>query len=1148
MPDMADTYPEIFDGYRIVKPAIGHGGAGVVHKAIASDGQHVAIKVLDRKTIEARLLKRFEERRESTGGDSTEPTEETRRAYEKYVERFKEEYHVLVGLDHPNIARVHHIGFYEGQFYIVSEFVDGKPIAEYVRGWEPMRMIPFFIQALNGLDFIHRNGLIHLDIKSENILVCENRACAPLHLCTCENVSGTGAHAPRGSGAGFLVKLIDFGLAMQPADYTGGFMGSVPTMAPEVALGLKEQVDARADLYSIGSVMYQCITWGSFPFIRPGKGDREAVRRAIEREGRLRAYSLSSAHHSRPGLVPEFLDTIVMRLLAHKPEDRLYSNARAVINALTTHMPDAFQDTPETRGAYLKPERGKYIGRDKEVALVEENIQLLIDGKGPAIPVFCITGGDGMGKTYFLKHLRDMADRHVETISIHSFAFPANEDAIEEKTTNLSQRLAENAKPVLVLIDNLQELPANSKVVAVIGGLIRLIIERRHKPAVYAGIQPAMFVLTTTAQIAWITNALDRDVDAMKTIELKPFDTKDVETYLLSTPALQGKELPQERVDALYRRTSGVPGELEDTLEALDERGVIFDADGQIVLADMPPSLQKIPGSTRDRLLAGYHALTPAERHIVDVMACWCLKPFLPPLRLDDISAFVQSQALTQTLHALAQMDFIEYDRLNDTYAFFDRDYAPELIHEEMDKEKREQLHSLIADHFQVKPKPDKNAIRYHRALGADKKTALRSCIFLGRDFLYHEGKCRVAIELFERALGLTDSHNWKLRAYILSLLAEAFFYDGQTGLSSHAIEEGLELVAGKTETWMVAFSLKKIAQLLQAKKLEDMRTVIDNVAPLRMGLAQRITLLNYEAAYYHRLASLYPNRAVEFLHKAREICEESGRIERDAPRFDIKLVKNSPLYLVQRSLGNLDAARISLEQRIEQREPGVLGLATSYAELADVCRMERLHDKALRYASQSLEAAQKAMSPRLLFHAHRVAANVYHDMDVFDKSLEELNRQLASSACIDDKQVFKNRTVEVWTHMGHCHKELSHWDKATIYFDAAISDGNDPDYLMSAYQGLGEVCFHKGDFDRELELFAKAEKLLDDMPINAMTDSHRYRIARLKVETFLRKNNIESARHLMPVLKQLAGNSEEKIKECEELGKKVMRLGGGFA
>ncbi|MFH0800407.1 MAG: protein kinase, partial [Pseudomonadota bacterium] len=529
---MADTYPEIFDGYRIVRPAIGRGGAGVVHEALTPDGQRVAIKVLDRQTIEARLLKRFEEQHASRGSDSIEPAEETRRAYEKYVEHFKEEYQTLVSLAHPNIARVRHIGFYEGHFYIVSEFVDGKPIAEHVRGWKPLDMIPLFIQALSGLDFIHRSGLIHLDIKSQNILV----------------------HA---TDSGPQVKIIDFGLAMQPADYSGGFMGTLSTMAPEVALGFKEQVDARADLFSFGVVMYQCITWGRLPFGRLARDDRMEMRRDIEYEAHQNLRLPSRAHRKDSDLVPEFLDTIVIRLLAHKPQDRFYGNARAVINALTTHMPDVFRDDPDTRGAYLRPERGRLIGRDEELETVEKGIQTLVEGNQPSISIFSITGEGGMGKTLFLKHLKDAADKYVETVSVHSLVFPANEDVIEEKTANLSRQLAENAKPVIVFIDDLHELSSNSKAVGVISGLIRLVVERRHKPDVYAGIQPAMLVFTTTAQpsgfLSWLASILASNPEALQTIVLKPFSAKDIETYLLSTPALHGRELPKERVDALYR-------------------------------------------------------------------------------------------------------------------------------------------------------------------------------------------------------------------------------------------------------------------------------------------------------------------------------------------------------------------------------------------------------------------------------------------------------------------------------------------------------------------------------------------------------------------------------------------------------------------
>jgi len=150
-------------------------------------------------------------------------------------------------------------------------------------------------------------------------------------------------------------------------DYEGKLAGTPAYIAPEVALGHKEEVDARADLFSFGVVMRECLTWGGRPFARPTDGNIEALRQAIEREASLKIYPPSAAHAHKPGFVPEYLDTIVMRLIAHRPADRFYGNARAVINALTTRMPDAFKDSAETKSSYLAPENDRHIEHEGEL-------------------------------------------------------------------------------------------------------------------------------------------------------------------------------------------------------------------------------------------------------------------------------------------------------------------------------------------------------------------------------------------------------------------------------------------------------------------------------------------------------------------------------------------------------------------------------------------------------------------------------------------------------------------------------------------------------------------------------------------------------------------------------------------------------------
>ena len=198
--------------YKIVE-RIGAGGMGVVYKAIDLDlDRVVAIKFLS--------------------SSSAGPGE---------LERFKREARAAAALDHPNICSIHEIGEHDGQPFIVMAYIEGRSIAALARE-RPLAtrdVIEYAIQIANGLNHAHQAGIIHRDIKSENLMV---------------DKSG-------------VVKILDFGLARivgaTTITETSGTVGTIAYMSPEQARG--EKVDHRTDIWSLGVVMYEMLT-GRRPF------------------------------------------------------------------------------------------------------------------------------------------------------------------------------------------------------------------------------------------------------------------------------------------------------------------------------------------------------------------------------------------------------------------------------------------------------------------------------------------------------------------------------------------------------------------------------------------------------------------------------------------------------------------------------------------------------------------------------------------------------------------------------------------------------------------------------------------------------------------------------------------------------------------
>ena len=256
----------VLNGYEI-DAFISQGGMAVVYRARrSSDGQTVALKVL----------------REQYAADA------------EFVERFQREARAVASLTHPNMVQVYESGEAQGVHFIAMEFVEGQDLKRYLRGREgPLRAseaVRIAVAVCEVLDYAHRRGIIHRDIKPQNILLAKD---------------GT-------------VKVTDFGIARALSSVTitqtGTVLGSVQYLSPEQARG--QTVGRAADIYALAVVLFEMVT-GRLPF----DGDS-----AI-------AIALRHIHDVPPSLiqlnpeVPPALEAVILRAMAKQPEHRYPSAA-----------------------------------------------------------------------------------------------------------------------------------------------------------------------------------------------------------------------------------------------------------------------------------------------------------------------------------------------------------------------------------------------------------------------------------------------------------------------------------------------------------------------------------------------------------------------------------------------------------------------------------------------------------------------------------------------------------------------------------------------------------------------------------------------------------------------------------------------------
>jgi serine/threonine protein kinase len=283
---MDDLIGKQIDQYRI-EAVLGEGGMGAVYRALdTSLARPVALKIMHRQF-------------------ASQP---------EFRQRFLQEAQAAARLNHPNIVAIYNFSSSPAYLSIVMEFVRGLSLGAYIKQLAQRRQVMELSESLNiiaqvadALGYAHRLGVVHRDIKPDNILITRlDQPDRPDELPIRAKVTDFG-----------LAKLLEGGIETQ----SGTFMGTLPYMSPEQALA-SSSLDGRSDIYSLGVVLYQLAT-GRLPF--DIKTPTDAVMKHMHE-------TPPPPRHIQPGL-PVAVQNVIIKAIAKQPEDR-YQTAEAFAAAL----------------------------------------------------------------------------------------------------------------------------------------------------------------------------------------------------------------------------------------------------------------------------------------------------------------------------------------------------------------------------------------------------------------------------------------------------------------------------------------------------------------------------------------------------------------------------------------------------------------------------------------------------------------------------------------------------------------------------------------------------------------------------------------------------------------------------------------------
>ncbi|MBN1995251.1 MAG: tetratricopeptide repeat protein [Anaerolineae bacterium] len=280
---------------------------------------------------------------------------------------------MLASLNHPSITAIYDAIFDENQnsFCLVMEYVEGKSLADLIAGWSgplPLEIIlEVAIGVLQGLDYAHQKGIVHRDVKPDNVMMQKEG-----------------------------VKLMDFGVAGLMSLLAEGteFMAGTPAyMSPEQIQG--EPTDGRADLYAVGVMLFEMVTGGHYPFTFNNREE------------------LFDAHLDQPPRpVREFaphtplaLERAILRLLAKEPAGR-YPSAEAAVQTLRSIQ--ARQKFSQAHLDLLDPEAKPLVGRAEQLSQLQT---AWTECQKTATPGLLLVKGEmGIGKS---KLVTEFLGRHV---------------------------------------------------------------------------------------------------------------------------------------------------------------------------------------------------------------------------------------------------------------------------------------------------------------------------------------------------------------------------------------------------------------------------------------------------------------------------------------------------------------------------------------------------------------------------------------------------------------------------------------------------------------------------------------------------------------------------------------------------------------
>lgn len=1054
--------------YAILK-RLGEGGKGVVYKARDTVlNRVVAIKMLKSAV-----------------------------ASEEAYSRFMREAQAVGKLNHPNVVSIHDIGKEGEKQFFILEFVDGMSLRELMGTYpegkcDVQTVLRISIDICGALQYAHSRGVLHRDVKPENILISQE---------------GT-------------AKLMDFGLAKmlsQPSiTQEGVIVGTVAYVAPEIALG--KGADARSDLYSFGAVLYEMVT-GKPPF-----SGEDSVKIIFSH---IHDYPVSPSRLNPK--VPHALAECIMKLLEKEPSKR-YQSAADLLVVLREIAEGFLREAyvPSRKPSVVVPSprptavrEVQLIDRIEEMGLLREAADKAVRSEGGLVFLY---GEAGIGKTRLTRELGAYArlrgmkvlygrcpalfrmdgvppyilwkevikdylevctpeqlyrvigfypsevSKLVPEIKQRLGAIPQSlplspeqeRDRLFEAVSQFVINISKEA-PLLVVLDDLQWTDPSSLLLLhyLARGVYRepLLLLGAYRDTDIDEMHPLSPVLAE----------LNRE-RLLQSAQLKRMSFNDVLEMIKQT--LEQDDVPREFCELVYEKTRGNPFFVEEVLKSLMEEEVIYREENKWKIREV--SRIEFPKTVKSVIKKRISRLDDECQNVL-TMASFVGNDFT--FEALCVVTGIEENKLLELIEKMLKTGLVKERviRGEDMYCFADI-IVRDVVHEEVSHLRHKKLHSVVGSALEkvYAKKIDEHLgeLAYHFLEGGDKEKALDYFSKAGEKaqkvYAHNE-----AFSYLKHALELLEEKedNIEQRAHILERLGDLKTWTGESDASMEYLNRSLTL-------WNQLRDKKNIAKL-HAKMAFGFWLVLGNRDKASEHHHMALEILEKEPESVE-LASLYEDishvfwrtgksaEALSWTQKAFELAERLGDSE-------VLTRCYSNLGVLSMKSGEFEQASKYYEQGLKMAlESNFVGHAiTLYNNLCNLYFVTGEFQKLFETAQKGSELAKKVGSPYGLQWLGAMLGASYGYMGELQKSISIFEDVLALA-----KRT--KHTVQIsgaMSALGICYLYLGEWDKSLQYLMEAL----DITKKIGEYQFSGQATYFLGELFMEMEDYVEAEKYFNE-------------------------------------------------------------------